>query len=82
MVYEVAPDFDLEGWQSEVSGKRTQAATITKERVQELCRGSMAKKELARAIMDTAGCVRSYAYRAAHREENATREVAAKDFNL
>lgn len=63
MIYEVAPDFDLAAWESDVAGKRTQAPTITTERVKELCKGSMAKKDLARAIMEDAGCGRSYAYR-------------------
>lgn len=71
MLYEVAPDFDMAGWQSDVTGKRNQAPAITTERVRELCRGSMAKKELARAIMDNAGCARSYAYRMIDKAESA-----------
>jgi hypothetical protein len=71
MIYEVASDFDMAGWQSDVSGKRTQAPTITPERVRELCKGSMAKKTLARAVVDDAGCARSYAYRMIDKAEHA-----------
>ncbi|MCX6924044.1 MAG: AAA family ATPase [Verrucomicrobia bacterium] len=71
MIYEPATDFDLAGWQSDVTGKRTQAPTITPERVRELCKGSMAKKDLARAIIEDAGCARSYAYRMLEKAERA-----------
>ena len=71
MIYEVAPDFDLAGWQSDVTGKRTQAPTITPERVRELCKGAIAKKELAKAILEDCGCARSYAYRMIDKAQGA-----------
>jgi hypothetical protein len=60
MIYETASDFDLNSWQSEVTGKRVPAITV--EKVRDLCKGAMAKKDLARAIMDDVGCSKTYAY--------------------
>ena len=70
LIYEPA-DFDLEGWQAEVTGKRDRSA-ITVERVAELCNGGKSKKDLARAIMDDSGCVRQYAYRMITKAERRT----------
>jgi hypothetical protein len=39
--------------------------------VRELCKGALTKKELARAIMDDAGCVKQYAYRFILKAEKA-----------
>ncbi len=61
MIYQPYPDFDFAAWEGEVTGK--QAATVTLETVREACKGSMSKKDLARAIMDEGGCGKTYAYR-------------------
>jgi hypothetical protein len=71
MIYELAPDFDMGAWQSDVTGKHANSAIITPERVRELCKGSLPKKHLARAIMDDTGCDRSYAYRMIDKAEHA-----------
>ncbi len=63
MLYEPAPDFDLAAWQGELTGKASNAESISHERVAELCRGSMSKPELAKAIMADCGCARGTAYR-------------------
>lgn len=71
MLYEVAPDFDMEAWQGELSGKASNAESISHERVAELCRGSMSKPELAKAIMRDCGCARGTAYRRMEATEKA-----------
>lgn len=71
MIYEVAPDFDMEAWQGELSGKASNAESISHERVAELCRGSMSKPELAKAIMRDCGCARGTAYRRMEATEKA-----------
>jgi hypothetical protein len=71
MIYESAPDFDLAAWQADVAGRHTKEQAITLDRVRELCKGALTKKELARAIMDDAGCVKQYAYRFILKAEKA-----------
>ena len=72
MIYEPAPDFDLGAWESAVAGgKHAQEQTVTFDRVRELCKGALTKKELARAIVDDAGCVKQYAYRFILKAEKA-----------
>lgn len=63
MIYEPEAGFDVAAWQADVSGKRERDAAITIERVGELCKGGLTKKDLAKVIMDDAGCVKQYAYR-------------------
>lgn len=71
MLYEVAPDFDLEAWQGEVTGRADNSESISPERVAQLCRGSMSKPELAKAIMRDCGCARGTAYRRMEATEKA-----------
>ncbi|MEK7676556.1 MAG: AAA family ATPase [Verrucomicrobiota bacterium] len=71
MIYELAPDFDLAAWQSDVSGTRDREPLMTPNRVRELCAGPMTKAELARAIRDDCGCARQVSYRYIGKAEKA-----------
>ena len=63
MIYEVDPGFNLENWQSSISGK-PDGPLMTPTRVRELCStGGMMKSELAKAIIEDCGCYRTGAYR-------------------
>jgi hypothetical protein len=63
MIYEVAQDFDLESWQSSVSGKPA-GPIMTPSRIRELCpKSGAAKKDLAKVIRDDCGCTYQSAYR-------------------
>lgn len=71
MIYEPDPSFDLNAWETQLSGRAQSAPLMTPERVRELCKGPMTKPELARAIMTDCGCYRGSAYRYIARAEAA-----------
>jgi hypothetical protein len=72
MIYERDPDFDLAAWETEINGSSKSGPPImTDERVRELCRLTMSKADLARAIQDDCGCTRQSAYRYLKRAEKA-----------
>jgi hypothetical protein len=72
MIYECAPDFDLGAWQADIGGQKD-APTITVELVQKLCKGSMTKRQLVKAMMDETGCGKSIAYRTIDRAKTTKR---------
>jgi hypothetical protein len=64
MLYEVAPDVDMDAWRADVAGSKSSGPVMTPYKVRELCHvGGMEKAELARAIMADCGCARGTAYR-------------------
>ncbi len=78
MIYELDPDFDLETWQSEMSGKSNSDAPdlsprIVAEIVAELCKtsGAPKKPQIVKALRDETGCASSGAYKAIERAEHA-----------
>ncbi len=72
MLYEVAPDVDLDAWQADVAGIKSDGPLITPSKVRELCLVSgMDKPALAKAIMEDCGCVRGSAYRYIAKAEKA-----------
>ncbi len=71
MIYELAPDFDLAAWQSDISGTRDREPLMTPNRVRELCTGPMSKAELAHAIREDCGCARQVSYRYIVKAEKA-----------
>jgi archaellum biogenesis ATPase FlaH len=70
MIYEVAPDFDLEAWQGDMGGRK-EGPSVTPELVQRLCKGKMTKRQLVKAVMDDTGCGKSLAYRTIDRAKAA-----------
>lgn len=72
MLYEVAPDVDLDAWRADVMGSRSNEPLMTSSKVRELCHFSgMDKPQLAKAIMEDCGCARGSAYRFIARAEKA-----------
>jgi archaellum biogenesis ATPase FlaH len=76
MIYEFDPDFDLEGWQSEVTGKSESpdlSPNMVAGIVAELCKASGAPKkpQIVKALRDETGCATSGAYKAIERAERA-----------
>jgi hypothetical protein len=71
MIYEVAPDFNLDAWQADISGSQDREPLMTPDRVRELCKGAMSKAQLAKAIVADCGCGRASAYRHVQRAERA-----------
>ena len=72
MLYEVAPDVDMDAWRADVAGSRSSEPTMTPSKVRELCQTSgMEKAELAKAIVADCGCGRASAYRHIARSEKA-----------
>jgi hypothetical protein len=73
-IYELHPDFDLEAWTADVSGKKaTDDPLMTAERVGQLCKTLMSKAELAKAIVSDCGVQRPNAYRYIRAAEKANR---------
>lgn len=62
MIYEVARDFDLAAWESEISGKR-EGPLVPDEVIQEQAKPGLTRPELAKALMSETGCSRTLAYR-------------------
>ena len=72
MLYEVAPDVDMDAWRADVMGSRSSEPVMTVSKVRELCHvGGMDKAELAKAIVKDCGCGRATAYRYIDRAEKA-----------
>ena len=71
MLYEPAPDVDMEQWRADMTNKPT-APLMNPDRVRELCVVSGTDKTtLAKAIMEDCGCYRGSAYRYITRAEQA-----------
>jgi hypothetical protein len=71
MLYEVAPDVDMDAWRADMAGKSS-GPLMTPSKVRELCHvGGMEKSELARAIIADCGCARGTAYRQINGAEKA-----------
>jgi archaellum biogenesis ATPase FlaH len=74
MIYEVAPDVDLDAWREDVTGRKS-GPDLSPERIRDIVAdlgktdGSPSKARLAKAIMDETGCARSGAYNAIDRAE-------------
>jgi hypothetical protein len=63
MIYEVAPGFDLKGWEAEINRNgHANKIFVPLELVADLAKGGKAKKELAKAIIDETGCGKTCAY--------------------
>lgn len=62
MIYEVAADFDMAAWQSEISGKH-EGPLVSNDTVIEQAKPGRTRPELAKAIMAETGCGRTMAYR-------------------
>jgi hypothetical protein len=63
MIYGLDPDFDLEGWKSEIAGRTSSGPRVsTAEVVEILGTARLAKPELIKALMDEMGCGKSKAY--------------------
>jgi hypothetical protein len=72
MLYEVAPDVDMEAWRADVAGSKSNGPTMTPSKVRELCLVSgMDKAQLAKAIIEDCGCYRGSAYRYITKAEKA-----------
>ena len=72
MLYEVAPDVDMDAWRADVAGSKSNEPLMTPSKVRELCHVSgMDKTALAKAIMEDCGCYRGSAYRYIARAEAA-----------
>ena len=68
MIYEVAEDFDMEGWKRDVTGKRVKR-NVKPETVRELVAENPTRPALVRAIMAETGCGKSAAYEATEKAE-------------
>jgi hypothetical protein len=76
MIYSPDENFDLAGWQADVTGKRTEqdlSPARVAEIVAELCKDSGAPKKpaIVKALRDEIGCATSGAYKAIDRAERA-----------
>lgn len=73
MIYTVDPDFDIEGWQSAVAGKKTtNKVNMTPQDVAELCGTSgKTKGELSKEIVEETGCGKSSAYSLINKAEKS-----------
>lgn len=72
MLYEVAPDVDMDAWRADVEGSKSNVPLMTPSKVRDLCHVSgMEKAQLAKAIMEDCGCYRGSAYRYIVRAEKA-----------
>lgn len=67
MIYETDNSFDFTSWQEELSGKTPSGMTLN--RVKELCRFPLTKKELCKLIRDDCGCSVATSYRWISRAE-------------
>lgn len=70
MIYELAPDFDLAGWERAVTGK-TAKRNVTPETVRELAEKNPTRPALVREIMAETGCGKSAAYDAVEKAEKS-----------
>lgn len=63
MIYECDPTVDIKAWESEMSGGKSNEATMTAEKVGELCSGPKTRLELVKLVMEDCGCSKATAYR-------------------
>ena len=72
MLYEVAPDVDMDAWRADVAGSKSNGPIMTPSKVRELCHvGGMDKAQLAKAVTEDCGCYRGSAYRYIAQAEKA-----------
>jgi hypothetical protein len=65
MIYEVDPDFDLEGWRADTGTEKPKRPKATPSYIRELVtEQSMNRKELVLAITERTDCKKSTAYAA------------------
>ncbi len=64
MIYEVAPDFDVDSWREHVSNASNRRRTLSPRLILELqwTQPELEKKSLVKLITDETGCGRSRAY--------------------
>lgn len=70
MIYELAPEIDMNQWRQDVSGTANNQPLMSPQRVAELCVVSGdTKNDLAKSIQNDCGCIRQNAYRYIKRAE-------------
>ena len=83
MLYEVAPDVDMEAWRADMAGSKSEGPIMPPSRVRELCDlAGMDKLALSKAIIKACGCVRGSAYRFIDKAETAKQITLRKSDEL
>ena len=71
LIFESAPDFDMQEWQGQVTGAAPNRRHITANDVRELTEPSQKRIDLVKAVMAETGCGKTAAYDAIEKAERA-----------
>lgn len=63
LAFVLESNFDLQGWEADVNGRKATGPLVSFETIAEVCRGEMTKPALVKAIQEETGCGKSLAYK-------------------